>query len=96
MEAMRSLGAYDQLSGKIVQGNDVTQAFTFIESGNAEVGFVALSQVVGKDAKSVWLVPDSLYPPIRQDAVLLNKGAHDPSCPGVSSPSSRVRRRQRS
>ena len=61
--------------GKIVQGNNIAQTFQFVESGNAELGFVALSQVVGREQKTMWIVPDKLYSPIRQDAVLLKKGA---------------------
>jgi len=75
VEAMKSLGLHERLSGKIVQGNNIVQTFQFVETGNAELGFVALSQVLGKDAKSIWIVPDKLYSPIRQDAVLLKKGA---------------------
>jgi molybdate transport system substrate-binding protein len=75
LEAMKSLGLHEQLGGKIVQGNNIAQTFQFVETGNAELGFVALSQVGGKDAKSMWIVPDTLYSPIRQDAVLLRKGA---------------------
>jgi molybdate transport system substrate-binding protein len=75
IETMKALGVYEQLSGKIVQGSNITQAFQFVETGNAEVGFVAMSQVLGKDARSIWIVPDNLYSPIRQDAVLLKRGA---------------------
>ena len=75
LETLKSLGFYERLSGKIVQGNNIAQAFQFVESSNAELGFVALSQVVQKDEKSKWIVPNKLYSPIRQDAVLLSKGA---------------------
>jgi len=75
VEAMKALGLYDGLRGKIVQGNNVSQTFQFVESSSAELGFVALSQVVGREQKTVWIVPDNLYSPIRQDAVLLNRGA---------------------
>jgi molybdate transport system substrate-binding protein len=74
LEAMKSLGLHERLAGKIVQGNNIAQTFQFVVTGNAELGFVALSQVGGKDAKSTWIVPDTLYSPIRQDAVLLKKG----------------------
>jgi len=75
METLKALGLDAQLAGKIVRGNNITQTFQFAETGNAELGFVASSQVVGKDPKSMWLVPQSLYSPIRQDAVLLKKGS---------------------
>jgi molybdate transport system substrate-binding protein len=71
MEALKSLQLDTVLREKIVQGNNITQAFQFVETGNAEVGFVAWSQIIGKDAKSFWIVPQELYAPIRQDAVLL-------------------------
>lgn len=75
VEAMKSMGLYEQLSAKFVQGNDIAQTFQFVETGNAEIGFVALSQVLDKSGKSVWTVPENLYSPILQDAVLLKKAA---------------------
>jgi len=74
VEAMRALGVYDTLSARIVQGNNISQAYQFVGTGNAELGFVALSQVAGKTEGSQWLVPADLYRPILQDAVLLRKG----------------------
>lgn len=76
-EVMQKLGVLDALKSKLVQGENITQAYQFVASGNAELGFVALSQVKkeGVEIKgSHWLVPDILYTPIRQDAVLLAKG----------------------
>jgi molybdate transport system substrate-binding protein len=75
IETMTALGVYDTLRPKLVQGTNINQAFQFIDTGNAELGFVALSQVVNSDKGSRWLVPQDLYTPIRQDAVLLKKGA---------------------
>jgi molybdate transport system substrate-binding protein len=75
VQAMQTLGVYDQLEPKIVQGNNISQTFQFVETGNAELGFVALSQVANDTAGSRWEVTDSLYDPIKQDAVLLKKGA---------------------
>jgi molybdate transport system substrate-binding protein len=77
--AMQALGVYGALAGKLVQGNNIAQTYQFVETGNADLGFVALSQVVGSDAGSRWLVPDDLYPPIAQDAVLLKRGAGNPA-----------------
>ena len=57
-----------------MQGANIAQAFQFVDTGNAEIGFVALSQVAGSNTGSRWLVPQGLYKPIRQDAVLLKKG----------------------
>jgi molybdate transport system substrate-binding protein len=75
VETMQSLKLYQTLEPKLVQGANITQAFQFVETGNAEIGFVALSQVIGKNEGSQWLVPQDLYKPIKQDAVLLKKGA---------------------
>lgn len=75
IEAMKALGVYDKLSGKIVQGSNISQTFQFVDTGNAEIGFVALSQVIARPGGSRWIVPANLYAPIRQDAVLLRDGA---------------------
>lgn len=75
VETMKSLKLYDALKPKFVEGADIMQAFQFVDTGNAEVGFVALSQLTGNVGGSRWVVPQTLYKPIRQDAVLLKKGA---------------------
>jgi molybdate transport system substrate-binding protein len=72
---MKALHVYDALQPKIVQGNSIAQTFQFVDTGNAELGFVALSQVIERKEGSRWLVSNSLYSPIKQDAVLLKKGA---------------------
>lgn len=78
VEAMKSLGVYDALSPKFVQGENIAQTYQFVSTGNALLGFVALSQVIGEDGRakagSMWIVPEKLYSPIRQDAILLTKG----------------------
>ncbi|WP_081535580.1 molybdate ABC transporter substrate-binding protein [Rhodovulum sp. P5] len=75
VEAMQALGVYEALQRRIVQGKTILQTYQFAATGNADVGFVALSQVAMDDAGSRWGVPDDLYAPIRQDAILLQKGA---------------------
>jgi molybdate transport system substrate-binding protein len=75
MQALKSLDLETALRGKVVRGNNITQTLQFVETGNAEVGLVALSQVLNKDPKSIWNVPQELYSPIRQDGVLLKKAA---------------------
>jgi molybdenum ABC transporter, periplasmic molybdate-binding protein len=77
VETMKALGVHEALQPKIVEGANVAQAFQFVDTGNAEVGFVALSQVIGRDDGSAWIVPQHLHAPIRQDAVVL-KSAADP------------------
>ena len=60
-----------------MQGEDINQAYQFVASGNAPLGFVALSQVVRDGALaggSAWIVPQELYSPLRQDAVVLEHG----------------------
>lgn len=77
-EALDKLKLTAKVQPKIVQGENIGQAYQFAATGNAELGFVALSQV-WKDGKftsgSGWIVPDNLHSPIRQDAVILAKGA---------------------
>ncbi len=75
IETMKALHVYETLQPKIVQGNSIAQTFQFIDTGNAELGFVALSQVIERKEGSRWLVSNNLYSPIKQDAVLLKKGA---------------------
>ena len=79
IETMEALGVYETLRPKIVQGQNIGQAYQFVETGNAEVGFVALGQVSQTDAGSRWLVPQENYEPIRQDAVLLKTGEDNPA-----------------
>jgi len=77
VEAMTRLGVLARLEPKFVQGESIGQTFGFVSSGNAELGFVALSQVWenGKlKSGSAWIVPAELHSPIRQDAVLLARG----------------------
>lgn len=76
-QAMEKLGVLAALRGKLVLGENIAQTLQFIASGNADLGFVALSQVMedGKPrAGSHWRVPQELYEPIRQDAALLAHG----------------------
>lgn len=77
LETMEKLGVWTALQGKLIQGENIAQTFQFVYSRNADLGFVALSQVqeAGKPiAGSYWLVPASLYTPILQDAALLARG----------------------
>ena len=72
------LGLLSRLEPRIVTGESIGQAYSFVATGNAELGFVALSQVYENGqvkSGSAWVVPEALHSPIRQDAVLLSKGA---------------------
>jgi len=82
MQAMMKLGVWEALQPRIVMGENLGQTSGFLESGNAELGFLALSQVLDEKLKgkgSRWEVPESLHEPIKQDAVLLVKGQNNPA-----------------
>lgn len=81
VETLKALKLYDAVQPKLVQGENIAQAFQFVDSGNAELGFVALSQVMNA-AGSRWLVPQELYSPIKQDAILLKTGAANEAATG--------------
>jgi molybdate transport system substrate-binding protein len=78
METLAGLGLVDATAGKLVTGQNVSQTLQFVDSGNAELGFVALSQVIGRPAPEVWVVPTRYHAPIEQDAVLLRTGEGNP------------------
>ena len=74
----------DAVAPRLVTGESIAQAFQFVATGNAELGFVALSQVIGTGPGqpirgSHWLVPPNLHREIRQDAVLLKAGEKNPA-----------------
>ncbi len=81
VQAMQALGVFAALQPKFVSGENIAQTYQFVSSGNAALGFVALSQLLkdGKIEGSAWIVPAHLYQPIRQDAVLLEKGRGQPA-----------------
>lgn len=76
------LGLTARLQPRLVQGENIAQAFQFASTGNAELGFVAQAQV-WRDGKftagSGWIVPATMHAPIRQDAALLTRGAKNPA-----------------
>jgi len=78
-QVMEHIGVWKQLQPKLVRGDSIAQTFQFTATGNAEVGFVALSQVTAwKESKGTrWTIPQRYYAPIEQQAVLLKKGADD-------------------
>ena len=79
LEVVEKLGLTEAIAPKQVTGENITQTLQFIDSANAELGFVALSQVIGKPAVQVWAAPAELYTPILQDAVLLKPGESEPA-----------------
>lgn len=82
MQVLDRLGLAERAKAKLVTGENIGQTYQFVASGNAEIGFVALSQV-WQDGRlsggSAWVVPASLYAPIRQDAALLKRGEANPA-----------------
>lgn len=74
LEVLKSLAIEQMLEPKLVQGDNIAQTYQFVATKNAELGFVAKAQIALVDSGSSWEVPQDLYSPIRQDAVLLEKG----------------------
>ncbi len=77
-EVLKSLNIWTVLGGRIVRGENIAQTFQFVSSGNAKLGFVAHSQIKSSDLSisgSFWEVPQSIYRPIEQQAVLLRDSA---------------------
>jgi len=77
LETITALGLLNELQPKLVQGDNIAQTYQFISTQNAQLGFVALSQILvnGKiTSGSAWIVPPTLYKPIRQDVILLKNG----------------------
>lgn len=77
VEVLTGMGLLDAATPKFVQGENIAQTYQFVSTGNAELGFVALSQVM-KDGKisggSAWIIPGKLHTQIRQDVVTLSSG----------------------
>ncbi|MDP1664764.1 MAG: molybdate ABC transporter substrate-binding protein [Methylobacter sp.] len=83
-DVMKSLGVLDKLRPLFVMGENISQTFQFISTGNAELGFVGLAQVIDVNSGKIgsgsgWIVPDNLHSPFRQMAVLLKTGVENPA-----------------
>jgi molybdate transport system substrate-binding protein len=86
VEVLQKQGLFEKLQPLFVQGENIAQTYQFISTANAELGFVALSQVFenGKIATgSGWIIPGDYYAPIRQGAVLMKQGAENPAAPAL-------------
>jgi molybdate transport system substrate-binding protein len=82
LEVLTKLQLLSALEGRFVQGENISQTYQFIVSGNAPLGFVAMSQVYAEgklSAGSAWVVPASMHAPIRQDAIILKQGQGKPA-----------------
>jgi molybdate transport system substrate-binding protein len=74
-QVLEGLSLWQSLLPRLVQGENIIQAYHYVISGNAELGFIAFSQINNPAVKrsgSYWDIPDSLYAPIEQQAVLLS------------------------
>jgi molybdate transport system substrate-binding protein len=86
VEVLKKMELLKKLQPLFVQGENIAQTIQFISTANAELGFVALSQVIenGKvSTGSGWIIPGNYYAPIRQGAVLMKKGAENPAAPAL-------------
>ena len=82
VETMNKLGLYSALQPRLVEGSSIGQAYQFVASGNADLGFVALAQIQEAGVikgGSAWVVPADLHTPIVQDAVILKRAAGNPA-----------------
>jgi molybdate transport system substrate-binding protein len=79
VEVLQALGVWQDVSGRLVRGENVAQTLQFVETGGAELGLVALSTVSGRAGATYWKVPVELHRPIRQDAVLLARASDHPA-----------------
>ncbi|MDP3654403.1 MAG: molybdate ABC transporter substrate-binding protein [Rhodoferax sp.] len=82
LQTLEQLGLVAALQPRMVQGENIAQAYQFVATGNAALGFVALSQVMvqGQMAQgSAWVVPAAMHAPLRQDAVVLANGKNNPA-----------------
>jgi molybdate transport system substrate-binding protein len=79
VQTLKTLGIYDAVKPKIVTGSSITQAYELVVTGAADLGLVALSQVIRKPGGSHWLIPASDHAPIVQQGILLSAGRNDPA-----------------
>ena len=82
IESLTQMGVWQAVQPKVVQGENISQTYQFIATENAQLGFVALSQIMSEgrvSQGSAWVVPAHLHSPIRQDAILLTKGRDAPA-----------------
>jgi molybdate transport system substrate-binding protein len=86
VDVLKKMKLMEKLQPLFVQGENIAQTYQFVSTANAELGFVALSQVIenGKFISgSGWVIPGDYYAPIRQGAVLMKKGAENPAAPAL-------------
>ena len=79
--ALKHAGVYDRVTERLVMGENISQAAQFVESGNAQVGFVALAHAVAPAMQrkgKYWIIPADYYPALAQGAVVLSHSRHKP------------------
>lgn len=82
-QVLENLGVWTAVQSRLVKGQNIAQTFAMIETRNAELGLVALSQVLAYGSVASYaIVPPELYEPIRQDAILLGSADHNPAAVG--------------
>jgi molybdate transport system substrate-binding protein len=81
IQVLRYLQMDNGKQSKWIQGENVSQVYQFVHSGNADLGFVALSQVLNQGAaqEQYWLIPETFYQPIKQDVVWLQRAKDNPA-----------------
>ncbi len=86
VQTMQKLGVLGKIEPRVVQGESISQTYQFVSTGNAQLGFVALSQVFEQGKMkpgSAWVVPESMHEQLKQDAVLLNPGRESAAATGL-------------
>lgn len=82
LAVIKGLSLQDKLGKRLVYGDNIAQTYQFVHSGNADLGFVSQSQIIQEGEVvqgTAWLIPESMHPAIKQDAVILNKGLKNPA-----------------
>jgi len=80
VQVLKAMDLYSNMEGRLIYGENVSQAFQFVSSGNTDFGFVAKSQIMNvRDSSSYWEVPAKLYQPLHQSAILLNRAKENSS-----------------
>ncbi|MFP5465032.1 MAG: molybdate ABC transporter substrate-binding protein, partial [Gammaproteobacteria bacterium] len=79
-QVLEKLGLWSSVRDRIVRGEDIGQVYSMVASGAAEAGFVTLASVIsGPTPGSHWAVPEELYPPLKQDAILVTRARANPA-----------------
>ena len=79
LQVLEALGALQSVQAKLVRGDNIAQTYQFVMTGNVPLAFVAISQVTDQNEGSLWVPPQSMYEPLRQNAILLERGREAPA-----------------